>query len=174
MTRNKRAFIILLVIIIAMMAVMFQASNTPYKKQDIKPFLREHISLSKDSLPQFSFRYDGELVTTGQPYDFIEFCIRKLGHISEYAALTFLLVCVFLITRISRKIAYMTGFLLSLLYALSDEWHQSFIPGRTGHLIDVFTFDLFGILLGLIAAFIVNRLIRKAKRVNKGDFDIRS
>ncbi len=38
--------------------------------------------------------------------------------------------------------------LLTLLYASSDEWHQTFVPGRTGQPLDVLI-DLSGALLAL-------------------------
>jgi VanZ family protein len=38
---------------------------------------------------------------------------------------------------------YIVVFLLCLLYAISDEWHQSMVAGRTGRAMDVF-FDMQG------------------------------
>ena len=40
------------------------------------------------------------------------------------------------------------AFVLSLLYAISDELHQTFVPGRSGRLTDV-GFDSLGALLAL-------------------------
>lgn len=45
------------------------------------------------------------------------------------------------------------GILVTLLYALSDEFHQVFVPGRSGSLWDA-GIDLVGILIG---AFIYDR-----------------
>jgi len=39
-----------------------------------------------------------------------------------------------------------------VLYALTDEWHQSFVPDRTGRLDDVVT-DAVGALIGLAVAW---------------------
>ena len=39
--------------------------------------------------------------------------------------------------------------LLSLIYAISDEWHQSFIPGRTPRTTDV-GYDMLGVGLALL------------------------
>jgi VanZ family protein len=61
--------------------------------------------------------------------------IRKAAHFTEYTILYFLL------SRIPLK--PITCFSVLLLFSLSDEWHQSFIPGRSGQLSDV-AIDLMG------------------------------
>ncbi|HAM38459.1 MAG: hypothetical protein A2539_06400 [Elusimicrobia bacterium RIFOXYD2_FULL_34_15] len=73
--------------------------------------------------------------------------LRKAAHIVEYFILTLLLY------RAFRKsfflsftaIIFWSSF-LSLLYAVSDEFHQSFIPNRDGNFGDVLI-DAIGILL---------------------------
>lgn len=161
MLKNRIAFIFWLILIVIFMFVIFHSSNMPYQQQNIQPFLREHLTLSKDSLPHITFRYDQSLVTSEMPYDFIEFWIRKLGHITEYAVLSFLLLSLLLVTGLSRMAVYLIGFLFPLFYSMTDEWHQSFVPDRTGHLIDVYTFDCFGIVLGMIVATVLNTLINR-------------
>ncbi|TCP25988.1 VanZ like protein [Scopulibacillus darangshiensis] len=159
MIKNKYMFAFWLALTIIFMFVIFHGSNTPYQQQDIKPFLRGHIEIP--NLPHISFRYDGSLVTTEQPYAFVEFFIRKAGHITEYAVLTFLLVNTLLSTALARKLSYSIGFITAFLFAGSDEWHQSFVPDRTGHLIDVVTFDLSGILLGILAVWVFKLILKK-------------
>jgi VanZ family protein len=66
---------------------------------------------------------------SGLKYDFI---LRKIVHIIEYFILTLLLYRAFkdsLKLDIQRLFVYPFG--LSYLYAVSDEVHQSFVPGRT-------------------------------------------
>ena len=78
--------------------------------------------------------------------------IRKCAHMFEYAVL-------FWLTRWSaitiRRPAYivpgMLSFVICLLYAASDEWHQSFVPGRSAQMQDE-AVDMAG---SLIAAFLV-------------------
>ena len=52
---------------------------------------------------------------------------------------------------------------LAVLYALTDEFHQSFVPGRHPSMWDVILFDNLGMLLCLWAA---NRL-RKEKQLHR-------
>lgn len=69
------------------------------------------------------------------------FVFFKTLHILEYALLSFLLFYGLLHFKITLSVAY--------LYALSDEIHQTFVPGRTGRLRDTL-FDLLGIIIGLL------------------------
>lgn len=76
-------------------------------------------------------------------YDFI---LRKLAHISEYAVLTFLLIRAFSQYQLSTKKILFFSIILAVLYAFSDEYHQSFISKRTGAFQDILI-DSIGIFL---------------------------
>ena len=86
-----------------------------------------------------------------------DFFLRKLAHISEYAILTLLLVGALKEHGLSRRKILFLAISLSFLYALSDEYHQSFIPGRDGAFRDVLI-DTFGIFL---AAWLKNKKMIK-------------
>jgi VanZ family protein len=68
----------------------------------------------------------------------IHIVIRKLGHLSEYAILAFVAA------RAFRGSAHMLLFkywllwttVLLVVYALLDEYHQSFVPSRTASIYD--------------------------------------
>ncbi len=74
---------------------------------------------------------------------------RKSIHIVIYGILTFLMW--FSIPRLDNRLAkkILLCALLSIFYAISDEAHQSFVPGRCGNVKGVL-FDLAGIVLALI------------------------
>jgi VanZ family protein len=66
----------------------------------------------------------------------VDLILRKLAHMTEYALLLFLL------WRPLREIgsdrsALVAAFAIALLYAASDEWHQSFVDGRHATPVDV-------------------------------------
>ena len=66
----------------------------------------------------------------------VDVILRKLAHMIEYGLLLFLL------WRPLREVAaepraLAAAFAVSLLYAASDEWHQSFVDGRHGTPVDV-------------------------------------
>lgn len=73
-----------------------------------------------------------------------DFFLKKLAHVSEYAILYVL------IFRATQK-KYLLSFSLVMLYAVTDEIHQSFVPGRTATALDL-GFDLSG---SNIAAYIL-------------------
>ncbi len=77
----------------------------------------------------------------------IDFILRKIAHMAEYAALTFLAWRAFaggketefpevsLVSETPRFLIY--AIIFSILYAISDEYHQTFVAGRVGSLVDV-------------------------------------
>jgi VanZ family protein len=60
---------------------------------------------------------------------------RKLVHFAEYALLCALWWRVFR-TRTSRGRAALIAFVVASAYAATDEWHQTFVEGRTGSPVD--------------------------------------
>jgi len=81
------------------------------------------------------------------------FLILKSFHLIEYAILAGLLLFALYKNKLVIFIAY--------LYAISDEIHQSFVPGRTSRFRDTLI-DLIGILIGV---FIFEKFIlKKIKR----------
>jgi VanZ family protein len=66
--------------------------------------------------------------------------LRKLAHATEYALLGILLL------RATRRADL--AFALGVLYAASDEFHQTFVRGRHGTPVDV-AIDAVGIAVGL-------------------------
>lgn len=61
---------------------------------------------------------------------------RKLVHAGEYALLAFLWWRA-LRTRLAHRRAILAALAIAVLYAVSDEFHQSFVEGRNGSPLDV-------------------------------------
>jgi VanZ family protein len=80
--------------------------------------------------------------------------IRKLAHFTEYAILTALGYWGWLkgMGRSPHTALHIT-LLISILFAISDEFHQRFVPGRTSLVTDVFV-DCFG---ATVAAFVLRQ-----------------
>lgn len=83
-----------------------------------------------------------------------DFVSKKIAHVSEYAIL-------FAFVFRATKGNYLTSFILTMIYAVSDEFHQSFVFGRSATVVDL-GFDLSGV---NIASYIIWKLgqIQKKK-----------
>ena len=93
-----------------------------------------------------------------------ELDIRKYAHMAEYALLAVSAVCFFtelLLERIPKRAALICA-VFCFLYACSDEYHQLFVPGRSGQFTDVLV-DMAGALPGIVIVYI-SRLIRKEQK----------
>lgn len=80
-----------------------------------------------------------------------EIDIRKYAHMAEYALLAVPSALFFRELLLERRIplrATCCSLVLCFLYACSDEYHQTFIPGRAGAMIDV-AVDMVGVAFGL-------------------------
>lgn len=86
----------------------------------------------------------------------IDHPVRKTAHAAEYAVLGILLVSLsgYYINR--RQI--LTAWGIGTLYAVSDEFHQYFVPGRSCQLSDVML-DSAGVLAGTVIGWIFLRFL---------------
>lgn len=106
------------------------------------------------------------LTDRGFDYD-----IRKYGHMFEYFCLglcAFLMFSeIFLGKSLRASKTALSAWLLSFLYACSDEFHQRFVPGRAGRFTDVMI-DSAGFtsaVLIMLAVFLLQRYFRSRKEI---------
>ena len=78
----------------------------------------------------------------------VNFIVFKSLHVIEYATLFFLIFRGYYRTMSHKNMSkiFTYAVVTTLLYAMSDEFHQTFIPTRTGTVRDIFI-DSIGILL---------------------------
>jgi len=69
-----------------------------------------------------------------------DFIFKKSAHMFVYAVLYFLVVRAL---KLKSTKYYKWGYLICILYSISDEFHQSFTPGRSPMVTDV-GFDIIG------------------------------
>jgi len=97
----------------------------------------------------FAFSAQPNLPKASQ--NWLDFIIKKGAHAFVYAVLA-----ASIWQALREQVAHRMGaysFSLALLYAISDEFHQTFVAGRHGRPFDVFV-DVSGILIGI---FLVSR-----------------
>lgn len=111
----------------------------------------------------FSFIYPG---ITQELFDSIHFYIRKGGHFTEYAILALLLFRAFRSGGAERwRWKWAVGSLLVVvLYALLDEYHQTFTRHRVGSVYDSLTDTS-----GAVTALILLGLVRRKSETKRED-----
>ncbi len=88
-----------------------------------------------------------QTTTTSEIY-LEDFIIKKTAHVVIYAILATLLYRGFLTSGYSKRKAAKYAIIISVVYGFTDEFHQSFTPGRTPMLRDV-VFDTIGAALAI-------------------------
>lgn len=87
--------------------------------------------------------------------------LRKMAHFIEYSILGILsFACIKDLAASYRRCAAVS-FVFCLLYAASDEFHQLFIPGRSGSFVDVLI-DGAGSLSGILFILVCLKLFRRS------------
>lgn len=100
-----------------------------------------------------------------------DYLIRKTAHATEYMVLS-LSICIPMIAGVifGEKSAFyriLIGTIIAVIYSISDEVHQLFVPGRSGQIKDVLI-DCLGVIIGALIVWIISGFYLK-KRANKSE-----
>lgn len=99
---------------------------------------------------------DAELESTAQSLSFI---VRKSAHFAIYFVLGMLMYkAIQKCGRFKNKIAFSA--LFCMLYSVTDEIHQIFVPGRACRLFDIFV-DCIGSILGIALVVFLTTIFEK-------------
>lgn len=77
-----------------------------------------------------------------------DFLLKKSAHIVEYAIFGILVFRAFLSHDIDKKKALLISIVIASFYGITDEFHQSFISGRTATIRDTII-DTIGAIIGV-------------------------
>jgi len=86
-------------------------------------------------------------------FGFWDTLVKKGGHMLGYGLLA---LTYWFALGLDRK-RWWLAFVLAVFYALSDEFHQSFVPGRHPSLVDALLIDPAGAALALLAGMLVTK-----------------
>ncbi len=86
--------------------------------------------------------------------------IRTLAHFTLYLVLGVLLLNALNQCDQKQRTNFLLALLISLLYAISDEIHQIFVPGRAFQIFDVLI-DFIGSIIGICAFYIYSNYLSK-------------
>lgn len=91
-----------------------------------------------------------------------DFLVKKTAHLIEYFIFSLLIYRAFINTGTLKNKAILYSFSLAVFYAMTDEYHQSFTPGRGPAVRDVII-DAFG--SGLAVFGLIGKLDKMPKKV---------
>ncbi len=159
---SKRRLIFMILSLIWMVVIFCFSSRDADESE--KDSYKVGLTVGKIVIPDFEEKSEVEQLEFAQK---IDHSVRKAAHATEYAILGMLLVGVF---YPMGKLGLLLPFILSALYAVTDEIHQVFVPGRDGNATDVMI-DSSGALIGVLILFII---IFLKKKITKKPQDISS
>ncbi|WP_251555100.1 VanZ family protein [Neobacillus muris] len=85
----------------------------------------------------------------------LNLALRKSTHFLVFGLLAFLLFK----SLEAKRFSYLLAWLITFFYAMTDEYHQSFRPGRVSSFRDVLI-DSFGAFIFLTVSYLVNRRMK--------------
>lgn len=94
-----------------------------------------------------------------------QFPIRKTAHMTEYAILGMLVLTALIVDGVILKFSLYLSVFITFLLACTDEFHQLFVPDRSGQFTDVLI-DITGCIIGVVIYYFIFSLI-KNKNNNK-------
>lgn len=96
--------------------------------------------------------------------EMLTFYFRKFAHFFIYTVFSVTMFSFIRRFRIKKISMPFISSAICILYAISDEIHQYFVPGRSCEARDVFI-DSCGILTGLVIIYLIKRIKLKLKKV---------
>ena len=160
-TKIKRIVFVILIIINCLVIFNFSnkiADDSSKQSGRIVKFISQIIPNIKNmSEPERTNFMEGTLKTI----------VRKTAHFSIYTLLG-LLSMNFMITFKEKEfykidLRYLVALVFCVFYAITDEFHQYFVPGRSCEARDV-CIDTLGAILGILVVKIATKICRKFKK----------
>lgn len=144
---NKK-MVIMFLMLLAVMTIIFNfSSHTGNESSNLSIKVTRFIS-------RIIFRNFNNMSLSQQQFivNELHLFVRKLAHFTIYMILGIFMYFFIALTEIRFK--FPTAWILCIIYAATDEYHQSFTPGRTMQLKDVII-DSSGAFCGILAAIVI-------------------
>lgn len=125
------------VVLLLWMLVIFLFSSQPHSGETTK-------SIIANIIPN---------ITTNSLLDMINFIVRKSAHITEYFILALLTISLLKEYTKKQNVILVSSLIFCFIYAMTDEYHQSFVPGRSSLFRDVLI-DTSGGILAIVLNYI--------------------
>lgn len=93
-------------------------------------------------------------------YGVLDHFVRKTAHATEYAVLGMCVAFHVIVLGMTGKKRFFLAYFITTAYAITDEVHQLFVPGRSGQVTDV-CIDSFGALIGVTILCLIANYVKK-------------
>lgn len=103
---------------------------------------------------------DGKTI---EQQEIIETIFRKLAHFFLYALGGILILLHINLYKITDKRKVIISWILGTTYAITDEIHQLFVPGRSGEIRDV-CIDSLGIVMGITIIILIFKILKRGEK----------
>ena len=134
LSTNHRAWALSLLLVLGWSAFIFATSCTVVLPDELFSAVQTFTGATSESMNRFKLFWG-----------IAWFTIVKGWHFAEFAILTLLVFQAFNRSkRFHATTAILVAMMLSMIFAASDEWHQTFVPKRVGSVEDVLI-DMAGI-----------------------------
>lgn len=149
--------IILIILLLITFRIIFSFSDQDGEKSgSISRKITEFVTENIRSIQKLEKNKKEEILKK------IEHIIRKLAHFSIYTFVGILLMSLAETYNLNKKRKVGVSIGVGILYAISDEIHQSFIPDRTPQITDV-CIDTLGVAFGILIVIVCIKKYIKCK-----------
>lgn len=92
----------------------------------------------------------------------LNYPLRKAAHASEYFIFTILILIALKNSGVKGRKVFIIALIICFIYACTDEYHQTFVNGRTGQFSDTLI-DTIGEIIGCSIIVLKNKFVKKRK-----------
>lgn len=172
--KNNIPKIICLILIVAWLFVIFTLSGMTSNESNSKSKSTLNILIQKTlNITNKTGLTDKHptIEKKNKVIDSINLPMRKFAHATVFIILAIMIMIFLRMFKMSSKLSFIITVLISFMYALFDEYHQTFISGRTGQFSDALI-DTVGAIIGALFFVLIIYIKRrqqekKSKRQKK-------
>lgn len=151
--------LILGIMLICWMFIIFWFSNQPAtESSEISGTISYRLVEDTDDIFNWGLTAEQIRKIAGN----IEYPIRKAAHMTEYAIFSIFVMIALIVDGIKGVRIPVISAVIAIAFAATDEFHQTFVPGRYGCVLDVLI-DAAGSIIGLIIVYIIYKNMCKHK-----------
>lgn len=158
MLSNNFRRIVFTILAVTWMIVIFSFSARPGDESE-EQSIKAGMMVCHVFVPRFDDLSEQQQIHMAQV---IDHPVRKTAHATEYAMLAGLVLGAVTVSIIRWK-NVLVSVCVAVLYASTDEFHQLFVPGRSGQVKDVLI-DGCGAVIGALIIWGISYLIHKKKK----------